>query len=155
QPGYVPGAPIRLISCSTGAWPDGIAQQLANIMHVDVLAPTTDLDGHTGEPLNGGRWERVPAEPPVPPRSSPPIPPIAPQTPNRPRTPADVPRIPTPMTAPPPISAPRGAHSETIPAPAPADPRPLANVGRVLPTGHVVVAGHQGGPPTLAEYVRQ
>lgn len=37
------GGPVRLISCSTGADPNGIAQQLANKLGVNVLAPTDTL----------------------------------------------------------------------------------------------------------------
>ncbi len=37
------GGPVRLISCSTGAKSDGIAQQLANKLGVDVLAPSDTL----------------------------------------------------------------------------------------------------------------
>ncbi|MBP3459528.1 MAG: RHS repeat-associated core domain-containing protein, partial [Lachnospiraceae bacterium] len=42
NPEYNGGA-VRLISCSTGAKPDGIAQQLANKLGVDVLAPSDTL----------------------------------------------------------------------------------------------------------------
>lgn len=34
------GQPIRLLSCSTGGVDDGFAQNLANKLGVDVLAPT-------------------------------------------------------------------------------------------------------------------
>jgi len=37
------GGSIRLMSCSAGAYNDGVAQQVANILGVDVLAPTDSL----------------------------------------------------------------------------------------------------------------
>lgn len=37
------GGPIRLLACSTGKHPDGAAQQLANYLGVEVLAPNKDL----------------------------------------------------------------------------------------------------------------
>lgn len=37
------GKSIRLISCKTGSRNDGFAQQLANEMNVNVLAPTEDI----------------------------------------------------------------------------------------------------------------
>lgn len=43
------GQPIRLISCQTGALEDGIAQQIADILGVEILAPTeivnVDING--------------------------------------------------------------------------------------------------------------
>lgn len=46
------GGSVRLVSCSTGAVPDGIAQNLANKLGKDVLAPTDKVwiwpDGSTG-----------------------------------------------------------------------------------------------------------
>ena len=42
DPGYS-GGPIRLISCSAGKYSDGLAQQLANKMGVEVLAPDQDV----------------------------------------------------------------------------------------------------------------
>ena len=43
------GKPIRLISCQTGALENGIAQQIADELGVNVLAPTeivnVDIDG--------------------------------------------------------------------------------------------------------------
>ena len=38
---YQPGQPVRLLSCSTGAWPGGFAQQLANELGAPVTAPTS------------------------------------------------------------------------------------------------------------------
>jgi RHS repeat-associated protein len=43
QPDYTPGTNIRLLSCSTGANPNGFAQNLANKLNVDVQAPTDTL----------------------------------------------------------------------------------------------------------------
>ena len=37
------GGPVRLICCSSGARQDGAAQQVANILGVDVLAPTETI----------------------------------------------------------------------------------------------------------------
>ena len=37
------GGNIRLLSCSAGAGENSIAQQIADILGVDVLAPTEDL----------------------------------------------------------------------------------------------------------------
>lgn len=34
------GGPIRLIACTAGKSPNGLAQRLADVMGVDVLAPT-------------------------------------------------------------------------------------------------------------------
>ena len=34
------GQPIRLLSCNTGSLDDGFAQNLANTLNVDVMAPT-------------------------------------------------------------------------------------------------------------------
>ncbi|MBD5461986.1 MAG: RHS repeat-associated core domain-containing protein, partial [Lachnospiraceae bacterium] len=64
NPEYNGGA-VRLISCSTGAKSDGIAQQLANKLGVDVLAPSNTLyifqDGSTvigpNSCTNTGKWE--------------------------------------------------------------------------------------------------
>lgn len=42
DPSY-PGGPIRLLSCSTGKLPDGAAQNLANKLGVEVVAPTDTL----------------------------------------------------------------------------------------------------------------
>ena len=42
DPGYA-GGPIRLLSCSTGKLADGAAQQLADELGVEVLAPTDTL----------------------------------------------------------------------------------------------------------------
>jgi hypothetical protein len=38
--GYENGKKVRLVSCNTGAKPDGFAQKLANILKVEVEAPT-------------------------------------------------------------------------------------------------------------------
>jgi len=38
--GYESGKKVRLISCNTGAKPNGFAQKLANILKVEVEAPT-------------------------------------------------------------------------------------------------------------------
>ncbi|WP_049722419.1 carbohydrate-binding protein [Gilvimarinus polysaccharolyticus] len=38
--GWIEGQSVRLVSCSTGSDPNGIAQQLADILKVDVTAPT-------------------------------------------------------------------------------------------------------------------
>jgi hypothetical protein len=43
QENYVPGTPIRLLSCETGAHGATAAQNLANILRVPVLAPTDTL----------------------------------------------------------------------------------------------------------------
>ena len=59
------GGPVRLISCSTGAKSDGIAQQLANKLGVDVMAPSDTLyiypNGSTvigpNPYTNTGSWE--------------------------------------------------------------------------------------------------
>lgn len=37
------GEPIRLVSCNTGAKNTGFAQQLSNIMRVEVTAPTNKI----------------------------------------------------------------------------------------------------------------
>lgn len=41
--GNYKGGNIRLLSCNTGSLDDGVAQQLADILQVDVLAPTETL----------------------------------------------------------------------------------------------------------------
>lgn len=41
--GNYKGGNIRLLSCNTGSLEDGVAQQLADILQVDVLAPTEKL----------------------------------------------------------------------------------------------------------------
>lgn len=41
--GNYKGGNIRLLSCNTGSLDDGVAQQLADILQVDVLAPTEML----------------------------------------------------------------------------------------------------------------
>ena len=59
------GGPVRLISCSTGAKSDGIAQQLANKLGVEVMAPSDTLyiypNGSTvigpNPYTNSGSWE--------------------------------------------------------------------------------------------------
>ena len=59
------GGPVRLISCSTGAKQNGIAQQLSNKLGVKVLAPSDTLyiypNGSTVIGPNAytdtGRWE--------------------------------------------------------------------------------------------------
>jgi hypothetical protein len=38
--GYETGKKVRLVSCNTGAKPNGFAQKLANILKVEVEAPT-------------------------------------------------------------------------------------------------------------------
>ena len=40
QQGYEKGEPIRLISCQTGAKPNGFAKKLAEILQTEVTAPT-------------------------------------------------------------------------------------------------------------------
>ena len=40
EQGYEKGEPIRLISCYTGAKPNGFAKKLAEILEVEVIAPT-------------------------------------------------------------------------------------------------------------------
>ncbi len=54
------GQDIRLLSCSTGALDDGVAQQVANKMGVKVLAPTTRVavyeDG-SHNLLDDGIWK--------------------------------------------------------------------------------------------------
>ena len=63
QPDYH-GQPVRLVSCFTGERPDGIAQQLANELGVQVVAPSSKLwvwdDGRTAVGLDwqvpDGRW---------------------------------------------------------------------------------------------------
>ena len=48
--GKYTGGPIRLLACNSGAMEDGVAQQLADILKVPVLAPTntvfTSADGY-------------------------------------------------------------------------------------------------------------
>ena len=48
DPSYT-GGPIRIVACDAGRYPDGFAQQLADEMGVDVLAPNqrvyVDFDG--------------------------------------------------------------------------------------------------------------
>lgn len=46
QSDYVPGTPIRLVSCHTGADPSGVGQQLSNELGVPVLAPTQFVYPH-------------------------------------------------------------------------------------------------------------
>jgi len=58
QPDYQ-GQPIRLLSCSTGALPQGVAQGLANELGVEVLAPSDVLWAHEGGRLTIGRTSNV------------------------------------------------------------------------------------------------
>lgn len=48
---YGKGQAIRLISCNTGAVSDGVADYVANKLHVEVQAPTTKA--YVYQPING------------------------------------------------------------------------------------------------------
>ncbi|MDE6903376.1 MAG: hypothetical protein K2P76_00245 [Lachnospiraceae bacterium] len=60
------GGQVRLISCSTGANPNGIAQQLSNKLGVNVLAPSDTLYIYPNGTIvigpnpynNTGTWEQ-------------------------------------------------------------------------------------------------
>ena len=59
DPNYVPGTPIRLVSCSTGQGGSPIAEHLANKLGVDVMAPDVVLFTG-GNPIYGaerGAWQ--------------------------------------------------------------------------------------------------
>ncbi len=50
--------PIRLVSCSTAAEPDGFAQQLADYLGRPIIGSTTPVTISSGRayPINNGRW---------------------------------------------------------------------------------------------------
>lgn len=57
QPGFR-NRPIRLLSCKTGQWDDGIAQKLADLIRVPVLAPTGSIraEGEQIVFVDDGAW---------------------------------------------------------------------------------------------------
>ncbi len=56
DPEYEPGTPICLVSCSTGADPNGFAQQLANKMQTEVYAADDEVSSTTLKVFAGGSW---------------------------------------------------------------------------------------------------
>jgi len=58
HPGFT-GQPVRLIVCYAGAFSDGVAQQLADLLQVPVVAPSGMIAGDENEDrftLFGGQW---------------------------------------------------------------------------------------------------
>ncbi|MBU6335648.1 MAG: hypothetical protein KGS47_14775 [Chloroflexi bacterium] len=53
------GGPVRLVACAAGAETPGVAQNLADLLQVVVVAPTAPLGPWHGRlEIYGGRWRR-------------------------------------------------------------------------------------------------
>ncbi|MGB9752949.1 MAG: hypothetical protein C0183_21890 [Roseiflexus castenholzii] len=53
---YAIGQPVRLIMCWVGYGPNSLAQQLADLLGVPVLAANERVKAYTLCPINNGRW---------------------------------------------------------------------------------------------------